>query len=429
MAWRAPTGGPRRVARHRPVAVGPARPWPSPHPPAHPTPPPTPGPTRNRVPWRSGGSEPSMGRARRPQLVTPITRPAVTPTRSVPIAMRPINLPAYGKVEGMPTLSEDLAFRGLIHQMTDPELPEAPRPARPDRLRRLRPVAPTASTWATCSSSARCAASRWPATGPSRWPAAAPGMIGDPGGKQDERQLLTRETIDGYLEGIRPQLGQFLDLDRRPPAQQRRLARVALDARVPPRRRQALHGQPDGGQGVGQDPLRAARPGDLLHRVQLHAAPGLRLPPPARRPRLRPADRRERPVGQHHHGRRARSARSAATRRGAHHAARAQARRHEVRQDRDGHGLARPAAHQPLRHVPVLRQHARRAGGRAPAVLHLPGPRRDPRPRPRDGERTRSAGRPRGRWPGPSSAWCTARPRWPSARRRRPRSSARRSPA
>jgi tyrosyl-tRNA synthetase len=39
-------------------------------------------------------------------------------------------------------------------------------------------------------------------------------MIGDPGGKEDERQLLTRETIDRYLEGIRPQLGQFLDLDR-----------------------------------------------------------------------------------------------------------------------------------------------------------------------------------------------------------------------
>ena len=41
---------------------------------------------------------------------------------------------------------------------------------------------------------------------------AGPGLIGDPGGKQDERALLTREVLDGYLEGIRPQLGQFLDL-------------------------------------------------------------------------------------------------------------------------------------------------------------------------------------------------------------------------
>ena len=39
-------------------------------------------------------------------------------------------------------------------------------------------------------------------------------MIGDPGGKQDERQLLDLQTIEGYLQGIRPQLGQFLDLDR-----------------------------------------------------------------------------------------------------------------------------------------------------------------------------------------------------------------------
>src|SRR5271165_21671 len=38
------------------------------------------------------------------------------------------------------------------------------------------------------------------------------GMIGDPGGKEDERQLLDLETIEGHLESIRPQLGQFLDL-------------------------------------------------------------------------------------------------------------------------------------------------------------------------------------------------------------------------
>ena len=69
-----------------------------------------------------------------------------------------------------------------------------------------------------------------------------------------------------------------------------------------------------------------------------------------------------------------------------------------------GHGLARSGAHQPLRHVPVLPQHARRAGGRAAPVLHLPRPRRDHRPRPPDGGAARSAARRSGRWPGPSSA-------------------------
>jgi tyrosyl-tRNA synthetase len=39
------------------------------------------------------------------------------------------------------------------------------------------------------------------------------GLIGDPGGKQDERQLLDRETLDRYLERIRLQLAQLLDLD------------------------------------------------------------------------------------------------------------------------------------------------------------------------------------------------------------------------
>ncbi len=38
-------------------------------------------------------------------------------------------------------------------------------------------------------------------------------MIGDPGGKQDERQLLDLATVEGYLESIRPQLAQFIDLD------------------------------------------------------------------------------------------------------------------------------------------------------------------------------------------------------------------------
>ena len=40
----------------------------------------------------------------------------------------------------------------------------------------------------------------------------ATGLIGDPGGKTEERAMLTREVLDAYLDGIRPQLGKFLDL-------------------------------------------------------------------------------------------------------------------------------------------------------------------------------------------------------------------------
>src|SRR4051794_15172637 len=39
------------------------------------------------------------------------------------------------------------------------------------------------------------------------------GMIGDPSGKSQERTLLTLDQINANLEGIRPQLGQFLDFD------------------------------------------------------------------------------------------------------------------------------------------------------------------------------------------------------------------------
>ena len=182
--------------------------------------------------------------------------------------------------------------------------------------------------------------------------------------------------------------------------------------RVPPRRRQALHRQPDGGQGVGQVALRAAGPGDLLHRVQLHAAPGLRLPPPLRRPRVPPPDRRERPVGQHHHGRRAGPQGAPATRCGAHHAPRAQGRRHQVRQDRDrarsGSTRTGPA---PTSCTSSSSTREDDDGRQLPPLLHLPRPRRRSRrstPRP---ARTPSAARPSGRSPVRSSRSCTARRR------------------
>src|SRR5581483_2130139 len=41
------------------------------------------------------------------------------------------------------------------------------------------------------------------------------GMIGDPSGKSQERQLLTREQVDENVAGIRRQLERFLDFDAR----------------------------------------------------------------------------------------------------------------------------------------------------------------------------------------------------------------------
>src|SRR5476651_1670642 len=41
----------------------------------------------------------------------------------------------------------------------------------------------------------------------------ATGMIGDPGGKSAERNLLSRETIEANIAGIQGQLTRFLDFE------------------------------------------------------------------------------------------------------------------------------------------------------------------------------------------------------------------------
>ncbi len=113
----------------------------------------------------------------------------------------------------MPTLSEDLAFRGLVHQVTDLELPK--RLDQPG-LTVYAGFDPTADSLHVGNLLQLCTLRRFQDAGHRVISLAggATGMIGDPGGKQDERALLDGGTIARYLEGIRPQLGQFLDLDR-----------------------------------------------------------------------------------------------------------------------------------------------------------------------------------------------------------------------
>ncbi len=122
--------------------------------------------------------------------------------------MRPINL---WQSRGMPTLSEDLTFRGLIHQVTDPDLLE--RFDQPG-LTVYAGFDPSADSLHVGSLMQLCTLRRFQDAGHRTISLAGggTGMIGDPGGKQDERQLLDLPTIERYVEAIRPQLGQFLDL-------------------------------------------------------------------------------------------------------------------------------------------------------------------------------------------------------------------------
>jgi tyrosyl-tRNA synthetase len=111
----------------------------------------------------------------------------------------------------MPTLSEDLVFRGLIHQVTDPALP-----SRLDAggLTVYIGFDPTADSLHVGSLLQLCTLRRFQLAGhrPIALAGGATGLIGDPGGRTDERAMLTPEVLDAYLDGIRPQLGQFLDL-------------------------------------------------------------------------------------------------------------------------------------------------------------------------------------------------------------------------
>jgi tyrosyl-tRNA synthetase len=107
-------------------------------------------------------------------------------------------------------LSADLAFRNLVHQVTDPGLP-----GRLDRggvvtYGGFDPSAPSLHVGHLVQ---LCTLRRLQLAGnpPIVLSGGATGMIGDPGGKLAERSLMSPEELAANVEGIRPQLEQFLD--------------------------------------------------------------------------------------------------------------------------------------------------------------------------------------------------------------------------
>lgn len=110
-------------------------------------------------------------------------------------------------------LFDELRWRGVVHQWTGED-------AFPERLRRG-PVTlycgfdPSADSLHVGSLVPLVTLRRFQRAGHSPIVVAggATGMIGDPSGKSEERNLLTREQVEANLEAIRPQLERFLDFD------------------------------------------------------------------------------------------------------------------------------------------------------------------------------------------------------------------------
>jgi tyrosyl-tRNA synthetase len=110
----------------------------------------------------------------------------------------------------MQPILQELQWRGLIHQSTEPkELSE--QLAKPTVV--YAGFDPTAESLHVGSLLPLMMLRRFQQAGhrPVALVGGATGMIGDPSGKTDERQLLSKEVLQANVDGIRKQLGHFLD--------------------------------------------------------------------------------------------------------------------------------------------------------------------------------------------------------------------------
>ena len=115
------------------------------------------------------------------------------------------------------TLFEELTWRGLIHQVTHPELADHLEKAP---LTLYCGFDPTADSLHIGSLLPIMGLAHFQRAGhkPIILVGGGTGLIGDPSGKTDERTLLTKDDVAANLKGIRQQLSHFLDFDGDNPA-------------------------------------------------------------------------------------------------------------------------------------------------------------------------------------------------------------------
>jgi len=112
----------------------------------------------------------------------------------------------------MADFAADLRFRGLIHQMTDPALGDR---LDHDRVTTYSGFDPTADSLHVGSLLQLCTLRRFQEAGhrPIALAGGGTGFVGDPGGKSEERSLLTEEQLEANLAGIQRQLARFVEFD------------------------------------------------------------------------------------------------------------------------------------------------------------------------------------------------------------------------
>jgi len=111
------------------------------------------------------------------------------------------------------TFSAELTFRGLVHQVTSSGLLARLDAGAGRPLTAYIGFDPSAPSLHVGNLMQLCTLRRLQMAGhrPIALAGGATGMIGDPGGKTGERQLLGADELVANLDGIRPQLERFLD--------------------------------------------------------------------------------------------------------------------------------------------------------------------------------------------------------------------------
>ena len=111
------------------------------------------------------------------------------------------------------SLLTDLQWRGLIHQTTDDQGMDAWLEEKPRTV--YAGFDPTADSLHVGSLLGLVVLRRFQQAGhkPIAVVGGATGMIGDPSGKSDERNLLSKEDLARNVEGLGKQMSQFLDFD------------------------------------------------------------------------------------------------------------------------------------------------------------------------------------------------------------------------